>query len=116
MKTREEFVLLANAYRKEWGWRSSLIFTAFIFVFIASFAIAILASHLAMNPRVRSWISVTLWFAPGVFLIFYKVKSKESLARKLELVCPSCSRALMNDLKLATATHNCPYCGNPVFS
>jgi ribosomal protein S27AE len=116
MKTREEFVLLADEYRKEIRRRSFVMLPAMVigiigFVMIAGVMGRYLGNH---SPLIGVWI---LGFFLALFaLSFYQTKSQESLARKFELVCPQCSRVLGANLNLVIATHHCPRCGQSVFS
>ncbi len=117
MKTREEFVLLADAFRREAQWRAWLFFAALLLAFIISAAGSGVADYLLGLHQAGGWILIVLFLAMTAFLCFYKIKSMKSLAWKFELACPTCSRPVMpDDLKLTISTHNCPHCGSLLFS
>ncbi len=117
MKTRDQFVLLAEAFRKEVFWRSCLLLLATLIGFFASGAVTGVIVHSSGLYKEGFLIWAVFFFLTILVTFLYQIKSQESLARKLELACPSCSRAIKPaDLKRATATQNCPYCGNRIYS
>ncbi len=116
MKTREQFVLLAEAYRKEAGWRDWLMRFSLITAFFLTFALAAILKHFVFH-HIGGWIMIVLALPMVSIVGFYEDKSKKRLARKLDLFCPSCVRTFgLSDFKIVIATHNCPYCGHLVFS
>ena len=118
MKTREEFVLLADEYRKEIRWRAWLFLLAILLSFFVAIAPALIITHIIGYHSAGGLIWIGIFLVILIGLNLYQSKSQESLARKMELVCPHCSRVLVRqlDLKLAIATHNCPHCGDRIFS
>jgi DNA-directed RNA polymerase subunit RPC12/RpoP len=107
MKTREEFLLLADAYKAEL-WRRA-------FLFVPIVVLAFIAINSISGPKRGALNLVCLMMM--VCFNLYLIKANESIARKLELVCLSCSRALhKTDLKQVTATQACPHCRQPLFS
>jgi len=113
MKTEAQYQLLSKAYRTEVRWRI-LLFSPFVV------AAGIIFSELGRSVSDHSllaWIGNMLGFVAAFGLYRYFIKSKESLAQKLELICPRCSHAIRpDDFKLYSTPDNCPYCRSRLFS
>jgi hypothetical protein len=117
MPTRDQFVVLADAYRIELRRRGLLILPLMIIAIIGFVLMAGLTGRVLGNHSVVIGIWIIVFFG-GIFaLTFYQAKSRESLAKKCGLTCSNCYHVLaLNDLKLVTATGNCPSCGVRFYS
>jgi len=117
MKTRDDFIVLAEAYRLELRRRAFILLPIMVIAIIACVLLAGALGRLLGNHPVVIGIWIVIFFLVMLGLNFCQVKSQQSLARKCGLVCPQCSRVFQaRDLKLVIATHNCPYCGSRVYS
>jgi MFS-type transporter involved in bile tolerance (Atg22 family) len=117
MKTREQFVLLAEAYQVELRRRGLVLLPFMVLMSLLSIVLAEVLDYYLKSDTVLVGIWIVLFFSMLLGVNFYQAKSQQSLARKFELFCPACSRVItVRYLNVAIATHNCPYCGASVYS
>lgn len=117
MKTREEFVEAVAVYRLQARQYALIFLLAMVVFFVLSILLlAVLAHFLGKHsPLWALWFVVFFWGSFGFNR--WQIRHAKQLAFACGLVCPEClGEASARDLKLITATHNCPYCGKQFFS
>ena len=118
MQTQEEFAANAREFRER-----TRVFAIYSVVGLFMFLIG---NFILMEFIVRQHIldkNSSWWFvefgvlAGGLFAIsLIQVRFNRAVALRCKLQCPKClSVAKPIDLKILTATHNCPYCGATFF-
>ena len=123
MKTRAEFLAAVKAYRS----KSKIYIFIWPLVVLAGFAWPILLieilRHFYVIPKnflkghsPGSFLLLLLWLGSMSGMVFLVTQYFKRMAISCGLVCPECSRiADPTDIKLITASHNCPYCGGTFF-
>lgn len=112
MKTRKDFVLLVDAYRTEVRRRFLFFLPLMLIVGAGLIIVEMQAGH---SPLIQ----ITTRIFPFLCLafVFYQLKSRQSMARKLGLDCPSCAHAFTTrEMSGVVSTRNCPACGAQVFA
>src|SRR5579863_9456971 len=117
MKTREEFLASVDAYRVKTKQYFLLGFPLFFLsVIIPPLTLFIFEQmHLVLGEQAGPVVLI-IWAYWVLALVGYPRWCCRKAAEKSGLVCANCSKvAKPSDVKLITASHNCPYCGKPFY-
>jgi hypothetical protein len=116
MKTEAQFNLLARAYRKEVRWRGILLFPIVVIAATSCLELGGLFERFTNDHSGLTFMGASLAFLAIFGLNSYFIKSKEGLARKLDLICPNCSHVLRpDDFNMSATTDKCPWCRSRFF-
>jgi hypothetical protein len=117
MITREEFVAETERYQQQarrGAWMTLVGVYAF---FGVDFALIIAMERMHVTGHSTLFvIPIVVLFVGLIVLGMFETSRQKGLARKFGVQCLACGKPLRpRDIKLAIATHNCPYCGLPIF-
>ena len=123
MKTREEFLAAVKAYRSKTRAYSFLWLPLLLFLFVWPLLLSEVLEHFQLVPNNFSKMPSPLaglimffWFGPMIALMYFVNNRVRRIVASCGLICPECAHTVdPAEIKLITATHNCPCCGLPFF-